>query len=271
MTGAEFLAGLQPRQGTIIIGGGIATIEVPEQFQYLDPAGAQRLLTEGWGNPPAASEGVLGMLVPTGVDVLSPESWAVIISFDEDGHVDDAEAEEIDYTRLLRQMQDGAAQENESRREAGYPAVTIVGWAAPPRYDRATHKLYWAKELAFSGDTSHTLNYSIRALGRRGVLVLNAVASMSALAQIEQAMPQVLEFTAFNEGHRYADYVAGQDRKAAYGIAALIAGGAAAKAGFFKALWLGLLAFKKVIAIGVIAVAAAARGWWARRKAGATA
>src|SRR2546426_2131137 len=34
-----------------------------------------------------------------------------------------------------------------------------------------------------------------------------------------------------NEGHRYADFVPGTDKVAEYGIAALIAGGVAAKAG----------------------------------------
>ena len=54
----------------------------------------------------------------------------------------------------------------------------------PPSYDAAAHKLYWAKELMFGTDMDHTLNYNIRVLGRRGVLVLNAVAEMKQLAVI---------------------------------------------------------------------------------------
>ena len=30
-------------------------------------------------------------------------------------------------------------------------SMELVGWAAPPRYDKATHKLYWAKELKVDG------------------------------------------------------------------------------------------------------------------------
>jgi uncharacterized membrane-anchored protein len=37
--------------------------------------------------------------------------------------------------------------------------VTLGGWAEPPSYDKATHKMYWAKELAF-GTGEHTLNSS---------------------------------------------------------------------------------------------------------------
>lgn len=68
---------------------------------------------------------------------------------------------------------------NEERRKQGFPTVRLIGWAEPPSYDQAANKMYWAKELAFSDSVARTLNYSIRILGRRGVLVLNAVAAMA--------------------------------------------------------------------------------------------
>ncbi len=46
------------------------------------------------------------------------------------------------------------------------------------------------------------------------------------------------------------------DKVATYGIAALVLGGIAAKVGFFKLLWVGILALKKFIIIGVVAVVA---------------
>jgi uncharacterized membrane-anchored protein len=96
------------------------------------------------------------------------------------------------------------------------------------------------------------LNYDIRALGRRRVLSLNAVATMGQLQKIEKDMQQVLSFLDFNDGHRYTDYVAGVDKVAAYGIGALIAGKLAAKAGFFVLLaksW-------KLLIIGALALGA---------------
>jgi uncharacterized membrane-anchored protein len=60
----------------------------------------------------------------------------------------------------------------------------------------------------------------------------------------------------FKEGSRYADFDPKVDKVAAYGIAALVAGGIAAKFGLFKLLWIGLLAAKKFVIIGAIAVAA---------------
>ena len=71
----------------------------------------------------------------------------------------------------------GSLAANEEREKQGFERVTLIGWAEPPSYDAAAHKLYWAKELAFADNPDHTLNYNIRVLGRRGVLVLNAYAS----------------------------------------------------------------------------------------------
>jgi hypothetical protein len=108
----------------------------------------------------------------------------------------------------------------------------------------------------YSSSKANTLNYNIRILGRRGVLVLNAVANMEQIAAIRIETQGVLSAVDFNEGHRYTDYLPGKDKAATYGIAGLIAGAAAAKAGLFKLLWVGILAFKKVILVGVIALGA---------------
>lgn len=90
-------------------------------------------------------------------------------------------------------------------------------------------------------------------LGRRGVLVLNAVAGMSQLSEIERATPQILAMVDFKAGERYADFQPSSDKYAAYGLAGLVAGGVAAKAGLFKVLIAGLLAAKKFVIIGLVA------------------
>ena len=58
----------------------------------------------------------------------------------------------------------------------------------------------------------------------------------------------------FQEGHRYADFDPEIDKMAAYGIGALIAGTVAGKAGLFKGLLVALLAAKKFILVGLIAL-----------------
>jgi len=143
--------------------------------------------------------------------------------------------------------------------------MTLVGWAEPPHYDAVAHKLYWAKDLTFEGNDHHTLNYNIRILGRRGVLVLNAVASMGQIETIRTRSQEILQAVEFNEGHRYADYLPGKDKAAAYGVAGLILGATAAKAGLFKMLWVGILAFKKLILAGLVALFPALKRFFGKK------
>jgi uncharacterized membrane-anchored protein len=96
----------------------------------------------------------------------------------------------------------------------------------------------------------------VRVLGREGVLVLNAVAGIEQIAQIRGEMPAVTAFTEFTAGNRYADFDAKTDKVAEYGLAALVAGGVAAKLGFFGKLFGLLLAFKKLLLVGLAAAGA---------------
>lgn len=253
---AAILKSIKPVTGKVNLPGGKAEVAVPAGIAYLDPKDTAKVLEDLWGNPKGAAEGTLGMLFPTNVSLFDSESWAIIMSYEEDGHVKDDDAAKIDYADLLKKMQGEVKQNNEARRKAGYSEVTLVGWAEQPRYDQAAHKMYWAKQLRFEGSDEDTLNYNIRVLGRRGVLVLNAVASMNQLGLIRDVTPSVLAATAFKPGETYADFDAKKDKLAPYGVAALVAGGVAvaAKAGIFKFLIAGIIAMKKFIIIGLIAV-----------------
>jgi len=251
-TAEEFESKLEYTTGTVQLSGGLATLTLPGSFRYLGERDSRKLLV-AWGNPPEAGEGVLGMLVPSEISPLSEEGWAIVITYDDDGYVNDEDAKTLNYDEMLTEMQEQTAENNEAREKEGFEPITLVGWAEPPHYDATSHKLYWAKELKFGSSTDHTLNYSIRILGRRGVLVLNAVSSVGQLEVVKARTPDVLAAVEFNEGHRYADYLPGTDKAAAYGIGGLILGGAAAKAGLFKGIWLVLLASKKLVFAGLVA------------------
>ncbi|MDP2306880.1 MAG: DUF2167 domain-containing protein [Pseudomonadota bacterium] len=245
----EFEASLTYERGDVVLGGGKAVLHVPESFGYLDAAETDKVL-QVWGNPPDPN--TWGMLVPTDASIFAEESWVVVVSYTDDGHINDDDAAEIDFAELLGEMQAGAEEESKARVQAGLTGVRITGWAEPPHYDPASHKIYWAKELDF-GEEGHTLNYAIRALGRSGVLEFNAVASAAQLATIKAPMEQVMGFAEFTEGNRYQDFDESVDRVAEYGIAALVAGGVAAKTGLFKGIFLMLLAGKKFVVIAAIA------------------
>jgi uncharacterized membrane-anchored protein len=263
LTPAQLEARLHYQTGRVALRGGLATLDLPTQFRYLDPHETDIVLRT-WGNPP--NQATLGMIVPAQTGVFRPESWAVVISYDEDGFVKDNDAATVNYDQLLRKMQEALRDANAERRRQGYPEIELVGWAEPPRYDSAAHKLFWAKELRFGTEPTHTLNYNVRVLGRRGVLVLNAVAGMDQLAAIRRDMGTVMRFVEFTGGNRYADFVPGTDKVAEYGIAALIAGSIAAKAGLFKVLLAGILALKKLLIVALAAVAAFFKRLFGRKK-----
>jgi len=246
----KMVSSLAFKTGDFKVAAAEATLHVGDGFQYLEAKDARRVLEEFWGNP--ADTSVLGMIVPTKPTLDEAGSWAVVVTYSDEGHVDDEDAASADYTKMLADMQEATAEDNKARKQQGYPTVDLVGWAAPPRYDQANKKIHWAKELSFDGSPEHTLNYDIRVLGREGYLSLNAVASMSDLKAVEAGMQKVLGFTEFDAGRRYADYDSKTDKLAAYGVAALVAGTLASKAGLFAKLGVLLLAGKKLlIPIGI--------------------
>ncbi len=264
MTRQQFEASLKYRHGRIALPGGLATLDIPSSFRYLGPNDAERVLVDAWGNPPGAK--TLGMLFPADRSPLDDDGWGVVITYADDGHVADDEADSIDYTELLHKMQGAVQERNGARRKRGYPPLTLVGWAEPPHYDKASHKLYWAKELKVGDNRMDTLNYCVRVLGRKGVLELNAISAMDQLPSIRGEMQKVIAFTNFEQGSRYGDFDPSMDKVAGYGLAALVGGAVAAKAGLFAKLFAMLLAAKKLVLAAIVGIGAAIRGIFGRKK-----
>lgn len=250
----SFLEGLDYRQGQIDLKGGFAQLQVPEGYFFLGPEDAEKVLTTAWGNPPD-QELPLGMVFPSGLTPMHGGGWAVLIEWDPIGYVSDEDANEIDYSELLAEMQRNTRDTNRWRRENGYKPIELVGWAAPPHYDAVGRRLHWAKELKFDDNETHTLNYNMRVLGRKGVLVMNFIADMEVLPAVEKALPDVLALATFKDGARYGDFDASIDEVAAVGIGGLIAGKVLAKTGL---LVTALLFLKK----GWIVVVLALGGLW---------
>jgi uncharacterized membrane-anchored protein len=253
MSAEEFLASLHFQSGKITLPGSIATLDLPSHFRYLDPDDTQKVLVQAWGNPPGAK--TLGMIFSTDTDPLAKDRWGVVVTYEKGGHVKDDDADGIDYADLLKTMQDQEQHNNDERKKQGYPSLNLVGWAEPPAYDKANHKLYWAKNIRFSDVSENTLNYNVRVLGREGVLVLNAVAGMDQITTVKEQMKEVNRFAEFTTGNRYSDFNSSTDKVAEYGIAALITGGIAAKLGLFGKLIAVLIAAKKLIFVAIAAAA----------------
>jgi len=155
----------------------------------------------------------------------------VTVDYQEDGYVSDANADDIDYEELLGKMKKDTQASSDARVEQGYETIELLGWAASPFYDAEVKKLHWAKELRFGTQEMTTLNYDIRVLGRKGVLLLSFIADIGEKAEVEENVDTVLALAEFDQGWQYSDFDPDLDKVAAYGIGALVAGKVIAKTG----------------------------------------
>lgn len=226
-----------------------AKLSVPEGFRFLDADQSRYVLSDLWGNPVDSS--ILGLLVPLSRGVLAQNSWVFTVSFDKMGYVKDDDAEDIDYDELLEQMQKEAKESNLERVKLGFQPVEIIGWASKPYYDKEKKILHWAKEAKFGQDSVNTLNYNLRILGKEGIFVLNAVASMRELNDVKPNIDKVLASVEFDKGSTYFDFNPEVDKVAAWTIGGLVAGKVLAKIGFFAVI----AKFSKIIILGLIAAA----------------
>ena len=246
------LDSLQYKTGLVSVTEAKAHLDIKPGFRFLEKQDARKVLEDYWGNPP--DESTLGLIVPEDAPLGTDHSWAVLVTFSDEGYVSDEDANKINYADLLKDMKEGTQESNADRKTAGYPTMELVGWAEQPHYDASGKRLYWAKELAVENIKVNTLNYDIRVLGREGYLSLNAVADMRDLARVNDGMKKILPMAQFDAGNTYADYNPSTDKLAAYGLAALVGGGIAAKAGLFAKLGVLLLAGKKFIVLILLAI-----------------
>lgn len=253
---------LQRQTGKIEISEANASLNVNQDYYFLGKEDSRKVLEDVWGNPP--SDSVLGMIFPADMTPFDSDAWAVTVEYDEDGYVSDADAKDIDYNDMLKDMQADTADASKEREKAGYGKIALIGWASQPFYDSSSHKMHWAKELKFGDNDAHTLNYNIRILGRKGVLVLNFIAGMDQRALIENKRDDVLAMADFNEGARYEEFNPELDKIAAYGIGALITGKVLAKVGFFAVALVFLKKFGVMLLLGLGYIA---KKFWNRKKA----
>lgn len=229
--------------------GSIAQIQVPAGYRFSGKRGAERFL-ELTENVPTGRE--VGILIPDVED--DSQFWFVIFEYDESGYVKDEDRDELDADALLTTLRKGNDAANRIRRERGWTTLRIVGWDKAPFYDERTNNLTWAIRGSVDEgvDAGESVNYSTRILGRYGTMNVDLVLDPSLLDAVVPEFEALMEAFEYTPGSRYAEWVEG-DPVAAYGLAALVAGGAGA-----LALKSGLLQkFGKAIILGVLAVVTA--------------
>lgn len=243
----EFLESLQYRDGLITLPDAQASLTLNDRFRFLGHEDARAVLEDYWGNPEDTS--VLGLLVPKAEPLGSEHSWVVVLTYSDEGYVSDEDAAEIDYDELLADMQEETLAQNDQLAEMGYPTSELIGWAKPPHYDSVNKRLHWAQHIQFEGNDTGTLNYDIRVLGRKGYLSMLAVSEIGDLPRVDAAMGDVLQMAKFDPGLAYADFNEDTDRTAAYGLAALVGGGLAAKTGLLAKVGILLAKGWKILLI----------------------
>lgn len=228
--------------------GGQAEIAIPEGFVFTDDSGT-RTLMELMQNPVTGSE--RGFLAPADL------SWFLVFEFDKSGYVKDDEKNELDADAILSAIREGQEVGNKARREQGWPELEIKGWFQEPHYNEQTHNLEWA--TVHTSEGKEGINFNTRLLGREGVMEVVLVGDPAQMDQILPHYQDILKGFQYKQGHRYSEFRKG-DKVAAYGLAALAAGGAtvmAAKAGLLAKFW-------KAIVFGFVAIAAFFKKIWNR-------
>lgn len=223
---------------------GNSKLVVPEGFVFLGTADTKKFLE-------------LNQNFGSGNEVLlAPKSleWSAYFEFEDAGYVKDDE--QIDAAALLKTFKENTEAANEERKRRGWPALHVIDWAAPPKYNATTKRLEWASLLESEG--ARSVNFSTKVLGRRGHTSVVLVVAPTGLASAEAALNSVLQGYQFNSGETYAEWRPG-DKVAEYGLAALVLGGAAAvatKKGFWAVLAGFLGAAWKFVAAGVVGIGA---------------
>ena len=237
---------------SVPIGSNLAEIELPEGFVYLGSDSTQEFL-ELNENPTS------GMELLTIASRSGEESWFVIFRFEEIGYVEDSGGADLDADALLASLRRGTKEANKERQRRGWAPLEIIGWNEEPHYDLSTNNLTWA--TVNRQEDRDIINRQIRLLGRRGVMSAILVCNPEECGSASQAIDGLLEGFHYLPGNRYAEFLPGQDTMAKIGLAALIAGGAAAavKVGLFQKFW-------KLIVGGGVAVFAALASRFRRKK-----
>jgi uncharacterized membrane-anchored protein len=240
----SLIAAFEYQQGAVDLAEGVATLQLPESFKFLGGEQARQLIEDVWENPPSITDKMLGAVLYADAGPYDGRT-AWIVYYDPIGYVSDADAGGTDYDAMMRGLLKEDSTDNAQRVAEGYTPLVLEGWASPPYYDRERKVLHWAKEMSQEGDADNVLNYNIRVLGRRGVLILNGLSTMSKLEQVKAEVPVILDMTAFNDGHRYDQYNADTDALADQTVAGLIDGETREKV-------VGFVKMAAKIAIGVV-------------------
>ena len=225
-------------QGQLHLPKGYIWVPVPAAAKYM----------RALGN--SAGDDLMGLVFPASDD----SNWMAVLSFVNEGYIKDDDAKDWNAAELLKSLKEGTEAGNKERIRRGIPAFEVTGWAQPPQYDAATHRLVWAataRDKGASDTEKQGVNYNTYALGRDGYISLNLLTNTDELEHYKPEALKLLAALEYGQGKRYADFNSSTDKVAAYGLAALVAGVAAKKLGLVAAVAALAAKFSKVLIVAV--------------------
>ncbi len=244
--------------GETIIPGTNARIRVTDGMMIIGSIDTRRLLEFYWNNMEDTT--VIGALVPADAQIMNDIRVAYIVYYNEDGYVSDDDANDIDYDKLLQDMQESTRSFSDTLEKLGYPKQELIGWAKSPSYDSDNKILRWARHFKFSypdGTVHEALNYDVRILGRYGYVMMKAIGSMEEADSVIAKGDRISAQVSFDKGYRYQDFNTETDGVSDWTIGGLVAGAAiASKTGLLAKIGILLAKGWKLILVAIVAIGA---------------
>src|SRR5258706_12166472 len=82
---------LTPVHGAVPLPGAKAALQLGSGYYFLNADDAKKVITEGWGNPPEAADGVLGIVFPEGKSFID-SSWGAVVTYNASFYVSDKDS-----------------------------------------------------------------------------------------------------------------------------------------------------------------------------------
>lgn len=227
-------------------------VDLP-QFQIVRGPEAHRFREIVDGSAPVGLE----------ADAINPTtSSEVIYQWFPAGFVSSDDWNDVDADSFIKQIKEADAAANKVRKDKGIPTLTTTGWRQKPELNRATHTVSWAID-GVDSDGGRVTNFVALKLGRYGFERIAWVIDPSDIGASNDLLVATNNHR-FDNGAGYADYVAGKDNVAEYGVAGLVASALGVKLAAKFGLVALLAVFAKKAGIFIFAAFAVVGGWLKR-------
>jgi len=171
----------------------------------------------------------------------------IVFSWYPEGFVRSDDWADVNADSFLQQMKEKDAGANRIRASKGLLTLSTLGWLEKPHFNEDTHTVSWRID-AVDSSGHKVVNAVALKLGRYGFERIVWIADPADVGDKNDLLLAVNNHR-YDDRARYADYVAGTDHAAAYGIAGLVAGALGVKVLKVAGAGAALIALKKLGAL----------------------